>query len=38
MLRQNGCMDQDVTWYGARPRQGNFVLDGDHAKHELSSS
>ena len=19
-LRQNGCMDQDVTWYGARPR------------------
>jgi len=20
MLRPNGCMDQDVTWYGARPR------------------
>ena len=20
LLRQNGCMDQDVTWYGARPR------------------
>ena len=25
----NGCMDQDVTWYGARPRPGDFVLDGD---------
>jgi len=24
----NGCMDQDVTWYGARPRLGDFVLDG----------
>jgi len=20
LLRPNGCMDQDVTWYGARPR------------------
>jgi len=20
LLRSNGCMDQDVTWYGARPR------------------
>jgi len=20
MLRPHGCMDQDVTWYGARPR------------------
>jgi len=20
VLRPNGCMDQDVTWYGARPR------------------
>ena len=20
MLRPNGCMDQDVTWYGAKPR------------------
>jgi len=20
MLWPNGCMDQDVTWYGARPR------------------
>jgi len=29
----NGCMDQDVTWYGARPwhRPGDFVLDGDPA-------
>ena len=20
LLRPNGCMDQDVTWYGGRPR------------------
>ena len=20
LLRPNGCMDQDITWYGARPR------------------
>ena len=20
LLRPNGCLDQDVTWYGARPR------------------
>ena len=24
-------MDQDVTWYGARPWPGDFVLDGDPA-------
>jgi len=25
LLRPNGCMDQDVTWYGL----GDFVFDGD---------
>ena len=29
LLRPNGCMDQDVTWYGARPRPSDFVLDWD---------
>ena len=24
-------MDQDATWYGARPQPGDFVLDGDPA-------
>jgi len=24
-------MDQDATWYGARPRPGDFVLDGNPA-------
>ena len=28
-LRPYGCMDQDVTWYGATPRPGDFVLEGD---------
>jgi len=31
LLRPNGCMDQDTTWYGARPQPGDFVLDGDPA-------
>jgi len=31
LLRPNGCMDQDATWYGARPGPGDFVLDGDPA-------
>jgi len=31
LLRPNGCMDQDATWYGGRPRPGDFVLDGDPA-------
>ena len=32
LLRPNGCMDQDVTWYGAIDLgPGNFVLDGKHA-------
>jgi len=31
LLRPNGCMDQDATWYGARPQPGDFVLDGDPA-------
>ena len=31
LLRPNGCMDQDVTWYGARHRPSDFVLDGDPA-------
>jgi len=26
MLRPNGCMDQDVTWYGARPRPRRLCL------------
>jgi len=30
LLRPNGCMDQDVTWYGAIGLgPGDFVLDGD---------
>ena len=31
LLRPNGCMDQDITWYGARPWPGDFVLDGEPA-------
>ena len=36
LLRPNGCMDQDVTWYGARPdrhRRLATVLDGDPVLH-----
>ena len=33
LVRPNGCMDQDVTWYGARPRPRNFVLDEDPVAH-----
>ena len=29
LLRPNGCMDQDVTWYGASLDPGDVVLDGD---------
>jgi len=29
LLRPNGCMDQDVTWYPGRLDPGDFVLDGD---------
>jgi len=25
-LRPNGCIDQDVTWYGARPRPGRLCV------------
>jgi len=28
-LQPNGCIDQVATWYGGRPRPGDFVLDGD---------
>ena len=31
LLRPNGCMDQDVTWYGSRPRPRLLVLDGEPA-------
>jgi len=31
LLRTNGCMDQDVTWYGASLGPGNFVLGEDPA-------
>jgi len=27
-LWPNGCMDQDATWYGCRPRPGHVTLDG----------
>jgi len=33
LLRPNGCMDHDVTWYEARPRLGDLVLNGDPAPH-----
>ena len=30
LLRPNGCVDKDVTWYGARPRPRRLcVIDGD---------
>ena len=29
LLWPNGCMDQDATWYGGRPRLRDIVLDGD---------
>ena len=28
LLRPNGCMDQDVTWYGARPRPRRLCRTG----------
>jgi len=28
ILRSNGCMDQDATWYGGRPRPRRHGLDG----------
>ena len=31
LLWANGCMDQDVTWYGGRRPPGDFVLHGDPA-------
>jgi len=31
LLRPNGFMDKDATWYGARPRPRRLVLDGDPA-------
>ena len=31
LLWPNGCMDQDATWYGGRPRPMWHVLDGDLA-------
>jgi len=31
LLRSNGCMDQDATWYGGRPQPRRFVSDGDPA-------
>jgi len=31
VLWPNGWMDQDVSWYGGRPRPGHIVLDGDPA-------
>jgi len=31
LLPPNGCMDQNVTWYGARPRCRHFMLAGDPA-------
>ena len=33
LLRPNGCMDQDATLYGGRPRGlRDIVLDGDRAR------
>ena len=32
LLWPNGCMDQDATWYGGRPRpRRHCVIDGDPA-------
>jgi len=28
VLWSNGCIDQDATWYGGRPRPDDIVLDG----------
>jgi len=28
LLQPNGCMDQDVSWYGTRPRPRRLMLDG----------
>ena len=33
-LRPNGCMDQDATWYGARPRPRRLRVRGDATWHE----
>jgi len=36
LLRPNGCIDQDVTWYGARPRPnfGPFLLWPNGGMHQ----
>ena len=31
LLRPNGCMDQDVTWYGARPQPRRLCVRWDPA-------
>jgi len=31
LLRPNGWMDQDTTWYGGTPQPRDIVLDGDPA-------
>ena len=31
LVRPNGCIDQDTTWYGSRPRPDDIVLDGNPA-------
>ena len=31
VLWPKGCMDEDTTWYGSRPRPGHIVLAGDPA-------
>ena len=31
LLRLNGSIDQDATWYGGRTRPSDFMLDGDPA-------
>jgi len=32
LLRPNGCMDQDATWYGARPQPSRLCCNGDTFK------
>jgi len=31
LLRPNGCMDQDATWYGARPQPRRLYVNGEPA-------
>jgi len=38
LLRPNGCMDQNATWYGGRPRLRRFCVRLQTAKHSTPNA